>query len=311
MYVDNCAKLFQSVVFRGWFSHYSGRRPNISSVHVRGRGVLACTWKQKDMPHLGSHAAGLDIQLLLSENVFPEDMEILIDFSDLGIARISWTEIHERAQVDIKLIRQFRDLLRQNNSKRMLDIGGRARSGVLRSNDYPELSTEVLDIHPGDGVTVVCDAHCMSRVLEPDSFDAVLSVSVFEHLVMPWQVAIEMNRVMKMGAIGYIQTHQSIGLHDMPWDFFRFSDSAWKGIFNAHTGFEVIGSFMGSPNFIIPFIWEPRYFEVEKSAGFEDSAVLVRKIGKAQVDWKLAAEQVTTDSYPPGTEYKPDNYRKV
>ncbi|WP_373690468.1 methyltransferase domain-containing protein [Sphingobium sp. DEHP117] len=65
------------------------------------------------------------------------------------------------------------------------------------------------------------------QFFEASSFDAVYSVSVFEHLLMPWKVALEMNRVLRMGGIAYIHTHQTLGLHDMPWDFWRFSDTSW------------------------------------------------------------------------------------
>ena len=95
--------------------------------------------------------------------------------------------------------------------------------------------------------TVVADAHQLSSVLPASYFDAVTSTAVFEHLVMPWKVAIEMNRVMKVGAWAFIYTHQTIGMHDLPWDYFRFSDNAWKGIFNRHTGFEIIGTELSRP----------------------------------------------------------------
>ena len=140
----------------------------------------------------------------------------------------------------------------------------------------------------------------MSEVLPHDHFDGVYSVAAFEHLAMPWKVAVEMNRVMKVGAIGLVHTHQTIGMHDLPWDYFRFSDSAWKGIFNAHTGFEIIETFMWLRQFIIPFQWKERYRDAEKGAGFEGSTVLFRKIGPATVDWPLRADQVTSDSYPEG-----------
>ena len=115
----------------------------------------------------------------------------------------------------------------------------------------------------------------MSQVLEPGSFDIVFSCSVFEHLVMPWKVAVEMNRVMRIGAIGLIVTHQTVGMHDLPWDYFRFSDSAWTRLFNSHTGFEILGTELGDIQYIIPHVYQNRYFDVEKTRGFEYSAVLV------------------------------------
>jgi hypothetical protein len=177
-------------------------------------------------------------------------------------------------------------------------VGGRARSGILRKDEFPSCEVTVLDILADEGVDVVADAHEMSRHLPPESFDAVLCVSVFEHLVMPWKVAVEMNRVMKPGAIGYISTHQTIGMHDLPWDYYRFSDTAWNGLFGPRTGFRILGTALDHPLFIVPFHYTEFYAHAESSAGFETSAVLVEKISPSLLDWDAAARDVVEDAYP-------------
>jgi hypothetical protein len=113
---------------------------------------------------------------------------------------------------------------------KLLDIGGRARSGVQRSEHYPECDVTTLDIIANSGVDVVGDAHELGRYFSPGSFEFAHCSSVFEHLVMPWKAAVEINRVLKPGGAALIFTHQTIGMHDMPWDFFRFSDSSFCGI---------------------------------------------------------------------------------
>ncbi len=134
----------------------------------------------------------------------------------------------------------------------MLDIGGRARSRVQRSELFPDCDVTVLDIVADPGVDVVGDAHELSRLFAPDSFDFAMSISVFEHLLMPWKVAVELNRVMRPGGFVLVHTHQTIGMHDMPWDFLRYSDAAWAGIFNRYTGFEVIKTDMSRFLHIVP-----------------------------------------------------------
>ena len=57
----------------------------------------------------------------------------------------------------------------------------------------------VLDVLPGENVDVVCDAHELSTVFAPESFDYVVSHSAFEYLLMPWKVAIDMNHALKCG----------------------------------------------------------------------------------------------------------------
>ena len=58
-----------------------------------------------------------------------------------------------------------------------------------------------IDIVAGENVDVVGDAHQLSEYFDEDCFDAVFSISTFEHLAMPWKAAIEINRVMKTGGV--------------------------------------------------------------------------------------------------------------
>ena len=183
---------------------------------------------------------------------------------------------------------------------RLLDLGGRNRSGVdvEHRSDYPECAVTAFDIVADPGVDVVGDAHELSRYFPPGTFDFVLCVSVFEHLLMPWKVALEMNTVMKPGAVAFIHTHQTIGMHDVPWDFLRFSESCWPGLFNTATGFEVLGTAVGHYQHIVPRAWTERYARAESSGGFESSAVLVRKTGAARLAWDVRLGEVLETRYP-------------
>lgn len=239
------------------------------------------------------------VQFLLSTPEFAPDIPVMLHFSGCQPITITLGEIANIAIIPSgRLLAQFQSIINDNSYTRMLDIGGRARSGVLYADQYRDKRVVVLDILPDKGVDVVCDAHQMSNVLKPASFDVVFSVSVFEHLVMPWKVAIEMNRIMRVGAVGLIVTHQTVGMHDMPWDFFRFSDSAWKGLFNKHTGFEILGTEVGDIQYIIPHTYQSRYRDVEHTGGYEYSGVLIRKVAETSLDWPLGAHDVTQDMYP-------------
>jgi SAM-dependent methyltransferase len=86
------------------------------------------------------------------------------------------------------------------------------------------------DVAAGQDVDVVADAHD----LEPFKtawFDAVIAVSVWEHLSRPWIAAEALSRVLKPGGIAYIATHQTFPIHGYPSDFFRFSDKAMEVLF--------------------------------------------------------------------------------
>lgn len=240
-----------------------------------------------------------DIQLLLSENRFIADLLITFNFTGYQPFTITLGNIAEAAKrTSGRLFTKFEEMTQGDSFRRMLDIGGRARSGILNADQFRRKEVVVLDILQDTGVDVVCDAHHMSTALKPNYFDIVFSQYVFEHLVMPWKVAIEMNRVMRIGAVGFIDTHQTVGMHDMPWDYYRYSDSAWKGLFNKHTGFEILGTELGDTQYIIPFVYQERHSQVEKTGGFEYSSVLFRKIAETTLDWPLNAADVTADIYP-------------
>ena len=63
---------------------------------------------------------------------------------------------------------------------------------------------------------------------------------------MPWKVALEINKILRVGGKVYTHSHQAWPLHDIPFDYFRFSDQAWHGLFNAHTGFCIIDAKMAA-----------------------------------------------------------------
>ncbi|WP_396593663.1 methyltransferase domain-containing protein [Brevundimonas sp. R86498] len=184
----------------------------------------------------------------------------------------------------------------------LLEIGSRARSGFSRREMTPAGWTYTgLDVLDGENVDVVGDAHRLSKLFPDQRFDAVLSVSVLEHILMPWKLAIEMNRILNVGAVGFFMTHQGWPLHDAPWDFWRFSDQAWRALFNPATGFEIIEAHMGDPVYMVP-----RHLHAACAYGMDylsygASAVLFRKISETTLEWPVELEDIITTSYPSTT----------
>jgi SAM-dependent methyltransferase len=197
------------------------------------------------------------------------------------------------------LVPRFAHLMALAPPGRLLEVGSRARSGVVRRGMAPAGWTyEGLDVMAGPNVDTVGDAHRLSSLYPPHHFDAVMSYSVLEHLMMPWKFVIELNRVLKPGAIGLFTTHQCWPLHDEPWDFWRFSDTAWLGLLNAATGFEIIEARMGEPAFVVAAKVQPGTAFPETPAGALASFVLFRKIGETTLDWPVELEGLTQTLYP-------------
>lgn len=141
----------------------------------------------------------------------------------------------------------FRDFINlvNNNNLRVLEIGSRIVSpGTTskRSLFSDGASYTGFDYYSDANTDVVGDAHKLSQYFSGQKFDAIFSTSVFEHLAMPWVVAMEINKLLAVGGITFHSTHFAWPLHERPWDFWRFSDEGLKVLFSQAVGFEVIRS---------------------------------------------------------------------
>jgi SAM-dependent methyltransferase len=97
-------------------------------------------------------------------------------------------------------------------------------------------------------VDVVGDAHRLTSYFGVDEkFDIIYSSACFEHFAMPWVVATEIAKLLKVGGIVFVETHFSFSSHERPWHFFQFSDMALRTLFSGALGFECIESGMSNP----------------------------------------------------------------
>ena len=99
-----------------------------------------------------------------------------------------------------------------------------------------------LDICKGIDVDVVADIHKATDTLGEEKFDIIISCSSFEHFKYPHLAAHQIMKLLKVGGILYIQTHQSFPVHAYPYDYFRFSREALEGLFGEAMNFNVVSS---------------------------------------------------------------------
>ncbi|WP_158303897.1 class I SAM-dependent methyltransferase [Saccharophagus degradans] len=99
-----------------------------------------------------------------------------------------------------------------------------------------------LDICKGIDVDVVADIHKATDTLGEEKFDIIISCSSFEHFKYPHLAAHQIMKLLKVGGILYIQTHQSFPIHAYPYDYFRFSREALEGLFGKAMNFNVVSS---------------------------------------------------------------------
>jgi hypothetical protein len=131
--------------------------------------------------------------------------------------------------------------------KKILEIGSREVTGESKARkSFCNASYVGFDFYPGPNVDVVGDAHKLSHYFD-EPFDIIYSYAVFEHFAMPWLVALEIAKCLKIGGIICITSHFSFSSHERPWHFFQFSDMALKSLFSPVLGFECIEAGMSNP----------------------------------------------------------------
>ncbi|MDX5361138.1 MAG: class I SAM-dependent methyltransferase [Alphaproteobacteria bacterium] len=153
----------------------------------------------------------------------------------------------------------------------LFDIGSK-QSGARYQFGAPPADAKVVcvDIREAPGVDLVADAHDMHMV--PDnSVDAVVTISVLEHVNNPWKVMEEIHRILKPGGIVYVSVPFIFPFHADPDDYWRFS----------HKGLEVLcerfdrvdGGFNRGPastmcHLLVHFLAIALSFNVDKLYGF-------------------------------------------
>ena len=132
---------------------------------------------------------------------------------------------------------------------KILEIGSREVTGKSKARKRFSRAEYIgFDYYPGKNVDVVGDVHRLaSYFTEKEQFDIIYSAACFEHFAMPWVVAIEISKLLKVGGLVLIETHFSYASHERPWHFFQFSDMALKVLFSQALGFECIEAGMFNP----------------------------------------------------------------
>ncbi len=95
-----------------------------------------------------------------------------------------------------------------------------------------------LDIAPHANCDVVGDAHHLP--FQDASFDAVHTVSVFEHLRKPWIAAEEVARVLRPGGLLFCSVPFAYPIHGSPHDFFRYTSEGLASLFESLEVIEIV-----------------------------------------------------------------------
>jgi SAM-dependent methyltransferase len=139
----------------------------------------------------------------------------------------------------------FIDYLQAIPRARVLELGTRRNvagpTTIHRHWSAKDAEYICSDFIAGQDVDVVADIHTLAAVFQPNSFDAIIACSVFEHVQRPWIAARQIAEVLKPGGRVLIQTHFAHPLHGYPNDYWRFSTEALETLF-ADAGLKIIAS---------------------------------------------------------------------
>jgi hypothetical protein len=139
--------------------------------------------------------------------------------------------------------------LGKGDGLRILEIGSREVTGPSDARrQFAHAEYIGFDYYPGSNVDIVGDAHRLSSYFDAEEqFDLIYSTACFEHFAMPWLVAEQIAKMLKVGGLLFVETHFSFAAHERPWNFFQFSDMGLRVLFSSALGFECIEAGMSNP----------------------------------------------------------------
>lgn len=107
--------------------------------------------------------------------------------------------------------------------------GGTMGSGAGPLYDDPRIRVAAFDIYASPLTQFVADAHFIP--LQSGSADAVWVQAVLEHVLDPWRVVAEIERVLSPSGYIYAETPFMQQVHEGPFDFTRFTESGHRWLF--------------------------------------------------------------------------------
>lgn len=159
------------------------------------------------------------------------------------------------------LIKTLDELISQPDA-RVLDVGAGSvveknrRAGQYALADkYAQLVQQRgyfgLDVEPGANVLFVADAHALP--IADASLDAVIMVSVLEHLYDPIRAADQVARVLKRGGIFFSYAPFYHPYHASPHDYFRFTREGYRYMLRDFSHIEMVsgGNYIAVANDVL------------------------------------------------------------
>ena len=119
--------------------------------------------------------------------------------------------------------------------KRVLEVGSLDVNGSVRGDIMALGPAEYIgiDIRPGPGVDVICDAGDLVARFGEDAFDLVISTELLEHARDWRRIVSNIKRVTKPGGVLIVSTRSyGVDFHRRPFDYWRYEKEDFTAIFS-------------------------------------------------------------------------------
>lgn len=162
------------------------------------------------------------------------------------------------------VLARLNTLLSSRKPVKVLVIGSGGQRSWLNSQLGAGDDIQVIysDIDTDADVDLFCDGHDLPFI--NDSFDALVTTAVLEHVLYPERVAAEIHRVLRPGGFLYSEMPFMQQVHEGAYDFTRYSLSGHRRLFNGFS--ELESGMVAGPattlvwsieNFVLAFVSRP------------------------------------------------------
>ena len=151
----------------------------------------------------------------------------------------NWIKSHllrpDGNKITSEIAQEFVGKLKSKAKKpRLLIIGGGVKGiGTDIFYDDPDIQVISFDIYASPLTQFIADAHQIP--LETGSIDGVWIQYVLEHVLEPWVVASEIDRILNYEGVVYSETPFLQQVHEGAYDFVRFTHNGHRWLFRGFT----------------------------------------------------------------------------
>lgn len=153
--------------------------------------------------------------------------------------------------------------------------GGNQKKNIDEIFQHKKIAIIYIDVDVFSDVDIFCDAHNLPFIA--NTFDAVITTAVLEHVMCPEVVVKEITRVLKVGGLLYSEIPFMQQVHEGAYDFTRYSLSGHRRLWNFFL--EINSGMVAGPG--TSLYWSIEYFFTsfsETSAGFKCLKILARAL---------------------------------